>query len=133
MNIGEIARAVGMPPKTIRYYEEIGLVTPKRSGNGYRVYGDADRHQLAFLGRARSLGFPIEDCRALLALYADRARTSAEVRAIAVGHLRAIEGKVAALRAMQATLSELVSACAGDNRPDCPILADLAHEIGTPG
>lgn len=133
MNIGEIARAVGMPPKTIRYYEEIGLVTPKRSGNGYRVYGDADRHQLAFLGRARSLGFPIEDCRALLALYADRARTSAEVRAIAEGHLRAIEGKVAALRAMQATLSELVSACAGDNRPDCPILADLAHEIGTPG
>lgn len=132
MNIGEIAQAVGMPPKTIRYYEDIGLVNPKRSGNGYRVYGDTDRHQLAFLGRARSLGFSIEECRALLALYADRGRASAEVRAIAEDHLAAIEEKIAALRAMQATLSELVSACAGDDRPDCPILADLAHEVGAP-
>lgn len=133
MNIGEIAAAVGMPPKTIRYYEDIGLVTPRRSANGYRVYGAAERHNLAFLGRARSLGFSIEECRALLALYADQDRASAEVRAIAENHLRAIEDKIAALRAMQATLSELVSACAGDQRPDCPILADLASGPATCG
>lgn len=130
MNIGEIADALGMPPKTIRYYEDIGLVRPRRSANGYRVYGERDLHQLGFLGRARSLGFSIEDCRALLALYADRARASGEVKAIAEHHLREIETKIEALRAMQATLSQLVEACAGDHRPDCPILADLAHDDG---
>lgn len=130
MNIGEIADSLGMPPKTIRYYEDIGLVRPRRSANGYRVYGERDLHQLGFLGRARSLGFSIEDCRALLALYADRARASGEVKAIAEHHLREIETKIEALRAMQATLSQLVEACAGDHRPDCPILADLAHDDG---
>lgn len=127
MNIGEIAEAVGMPAKTIRYYEEIGLVRPRRSANGYRVYGPQDLHQLGFLGRARSLGFSIEDCRALLALYADRGRASAEVKAIAELHLREVEEKIAALKVMHATLSDLVTACAGDDRPDCPILADLVH------
>ena len=130
MNIGEIADSLGMPPKTIRYYEDIGLVRPRRSANGYRGYGERDLHQLGFLGRARSLGFSIEDCRALLALYADRARASGEVKAIAEHHLREIETKIEALRAMQATLSQLVEACAGDHRPDCPILADLAHDDG---
>lgn len=126
MNIGEISEAVGMPAKTIRYYEDIGLVRPARSANGYRVYGEGDLHRLGFLGRARSLGFSIEDCRALLALYGDRARASAEVKAIAEHHLGEIAAKIAALRAMEATLSHLVSACAGDHRPDCPILADLS-------
>ncbi len=130
MNIGEIAQALGMPAKTIRYYEDIGLVRPRRSANGYRVYGARDLHQLGFLGRARSLGFSIEDCRALLALYADQARSSGEVKAVAERHLREIEEKIAALRAMQATLGHLVEACAGDHRPDCPILADLAAEPG---
>lgn len=130
MNIGEIAQAVGMPAKTIRYYEDIGLVRPRRSANGYRVYGARDLHQLGFLGRARSLGFSIEDCRALLALYADQERSSGEVKAVAERHLREIEEKIAALRAMQATLAHLVEACAGDHRPDCPILADLAAEPG---
>lgn len=130
MNIGEIAQALGMPAKTIRYYEDIGLVRPRRSANGYRVYGARDLHQLGFLGRARSLGFSIEDCRALLALYADQARSSGEVKAVAERHLREIEEKIAALRAMQATLGHLVEACAGDHRPDCPILADLASEPG---
>ncbi len=130
MNIGEIAAAVGMPAKTIRYYEEIGLVRPQRSANGYRVYGEGDLHRLGFLGRARSLGFPIEDCRALLALYADRGRASGEVKAIAEHHLEGIERKIAALRTMQETLTELVHACAGDDRPDCPILADLAPADG---
>jgi MerR family copper efflux transcriptional regulator len=126
MNIGEISDVVGMPAKTIRYYEDIGLVAPRRSENGYRVYGEKDVHRLGFLGRARSLGFSIEECRALLALYADTGRASAEVKAIAEAHLVAIEEKIAALRSMQETLSALVGACAGDDRPDCPILADLA-------
>ena len=128
MNIGEISEALGMPAKTIRYYEDIGLVKPPRQGNGYRVYGERDLHRLAFLGRARSLGFTIEECRVLLALYSDRERASSEVKQIAEGHLRGIEEKIAALRSMHETLSGLVSACAGDHRPDCPILADLASE-----
>lgn len=126
MNIGDVAEASGLPIKTIRYYEEIGLLKPARRGNGYRNYGAPDLHRLAFVGRARSLGFTIEDCRALLALYVDRERTSAEVKRIAEHHLEMIEDKIAALRSMQDTLGQLVRACAGDDRPDCPILADLA-------
>ena len=133
MNIGEISEALGMPTKTIRYYEDIGLVKPPRQGNGYRVYGDRDLHRLGFLGRARTLGFTIEECRALLALYSDRARASAEVKQIAQGHLSVIAQKIAALQSMQATLTGLVSACAGDDRPDCPILADLAAPAATCG
>lgn len=140
MNIGEVAAASGLPAKTIRYYEQIGLVAPARRPNGYRDYGAADLHGLAFVARARRLGFSIEDCRALLALYGDRGRESAEVRRIAQGQLRQIGDKIAALRAMEATLSRLVEACAGDGRPDCPILDDLAaapgdrpcHEGGNP-
>ena len=128
MNIGEVAKASGLPAKTIRYYEDIGLVEPARSANGYRVYGEQELHQLAFLGRARSLGFPIEDCRALLALYRDPQRSSAEVKSIARGHLAEIDRKIAALTGMHRTLSHLVAACAGDDRPDCPILEDLAAE-----
>ena len=126
MNIGEVAQASGLPAKTIRYYEEIGLVTPLRAANGYRSFRDTDLHKLSFLGRARSLGFSIEDCRTLLALYEDRSRASADVKTVAQNHLAEIEQKIAELQAMHATLSHLVHACAGDNRPDCPILADLA-------
>ncbi|OWU82952.1 transcriptional regulator [Oceanicola sp. 22II-s10i] len=128
MNISQVADRTGLPPKTIRYYEEIGLVSPARRDNGYRDYAENDLHNLAFLGRARSLGFSIEDCRALLALYTDRERTSAEVRAIAQEHLKQIEAKIAELQAMQDTLSGLVASCHGDSRHDCPILADLAAE-----
>ncbi len=126
MNIKDAADRTGLPPKTIRYYEEIGLLTPARRPNGYRDYSDADAHSLAFLGRARSLGFSIEECRALLALYADRERTSAEVRKIAQDHLAQIETKIAELSAMRDTLGGLIASCHGDDRPDCPILADLA-------
>ena len=126
MNIGDVARASGLPAKTIRYYEEIGLVTPQRASNGYRSFRETDLHKLSFLGRARSLGFSIEDCRTLMALYEDRARASADVKAVAQNHLSEIEQKIAELNEMHATLSHLVHACAGDNRPDCPILADLA-------
>lgn len=128
MNIKEAAERSGLPPKTIRYYEGIGLVTPLRDTNGYRAFRPSDVHKLAFLARARTLGFTIEDCRTLLALWEDRSRASADVRRIAQGHLGAIDAKIASLREMRATLADLVAACAGDHRPDCPILADLAAQ-----
>jgi Cu(I)-responsive transcriptional regulator len=131
MNIGDVARAAGLPAKTIRYYEEIGLVRPKRAANGYRAFRQRDVHKLAFLGRARGLGFSIEDCRALLDLWEDDGRASAEVKAIAQGHLGEIDRRISDLRAMRATLSDLVSRCAGDDRPDCPILESL--EAGAEG
>jgi Cu(I)-responsive transcriptional regulator len=125
MNIGEIAEQTGLPAKTIRYYEDIGLVTPQRGANGYRVFRETDAHKLTFLGRARALGFSIEQCRELLALWEDRSRASADVRAVALGHLDDIETKISALAAMRDTLAELVQNCAGDDRPDCPILKGL--------
>lgn len=126
MNIGEAAHRSGLPAKTIRYYEDIALVTPDRAANGYRDYTSADVHKLAFLGRARALGFSIEDCRTLLDLYNDAGRASKDVRVIAASHLEDIEQKIADLREMHDTLSDLVRACAGDARPDCPILKSLA-------
>ncbi|MHA7850756.1 Cu(I)-responsive transcriptional regulator [Roseovarius sp.] len=126
MNIGDIAKRTGLPAKTIRYYEEIGLVTPHREANGYRVFDDKDMHRLTFLARARALGFPIEECRTLLALYKDDSRASADVKRIAQDHLAQIEDKIQQLQSMRDTLTHLVHECAGDNRPDCPILKDLA-------
>ena len=126
MNIGDVAGLSGLPAKTIRYYEDIGLVKPLRSANGYRSFRESDAHKLAFLGRARALGFTIEDCRNLLALYEDEERASAEVKEIAKQHLERIDGKITGLKEMRATLAHLVEECAGDHRPDCPILADLA-------
>ena len=130
MTIGDVADLSGLPAKTIRYYEDIGLVEPLRSANGYRSFRQSDVHKLAFLGRARALGFTIDDCRSLLKLYADTDRASAEVKQIAEQHLDRIDRKIAELTEMRATLSHLVEACAGDDRPDCPILADLAMEEG---
>jgi Cu(I)-responsive transcriptional regulator len=126
MNIGDVAHASGVPAKTIRYCEEIGLIAPGRGENGYRAFSDADLHRLAFLGRARALGFSIADCRALMALYDDAGRSSAEVKTIARDHLAEIDRKIADLTEMRDTLSDLVARCAGDDRPDCPILASLA-------
>ncbi|GGB90961.1 Cu(I)-responsive transcriptional regulator [Marivita lacus] len=126
MNIGDVAQRAGLPPKTIRYYEDIGLITPLRDTNGYRLFRESDLHKLAFLGRARALGFTIEDCRTLLALYEDNTRASADVKDLAQAHLTKIEDKIAQLQSMRDTLSELVHSCAGDNRPNCPILSDLA-------
>ncbi len=128
MNIGDVSARSGLPAKTIRYYEEIGLVKPLRGANGYREFRERDAHKLAFLGRARALGFSIEDCRNLMALYEDSGRESAEVKRIAQQHLAQIEAKIAELSGMRATLRTLVCACAGDHRPDCPILADLAAD-----
>ena len=131
MNIGDVARKSGLPAKTIRYYEDIGLIHPLRGDNGYRRFRDSDLHKLAFLGRARALGFTIEDCRSLMALYADESRESAQVKKIAEDHLHSIDDKIAQLQSMRATLAHLVSCCAGDDRPDCPILNDLgAADVG---
>ena len=128
MNIGEVAERSGIPPKTIRYYEDIGLVRPQRSGNGYRAFGETDLHKLTFLGRARALGFSIDDCRNLLGLYENENRESAQVKAVAEEHLSAIDEKIAQLQSMRETLSHLVASCHGDQRPDCPILSDLAGD-----
>ena len=125
MNIGDVATLSGLPAKTIRYYEDIGLVKPLRDANGYRAFRESEMHKLAFLGRARTLGFSIEDCRNLLALWEDKNRASADVRAIAKDHLAQIEAKISGLQEMRDTLSTLVRDCAGDDRPDCPILKTL--------
>lgn len=94
MNIGEVADRSGLPLKTIRYCEDIGLVRPQRSGNGYRAFRETDLHKLAFLGRAWALGFSIEDCRTLLGLYEDESRESAQVKAVGEEHLAAIDDKI---------------------------------------
>lgn len=126
MNVGEAARRCGLPVKTLRYYEEIGLVVPGRQDNGYRAYAEADVYKLQFLQRARSLGFSIDDCRSLLSLYEDTSRASADVKAIAQARLADIRRKIEELESLHATLSDLVKACHGDDRPHCPILEDLA-------
>lgn len=129
MNIAEVGKATGLPAKTIRYYEEIGLVQPLRSDNGYRQFREKDLHKLAFVGRARSLGFSIEDCRSLLALYEDRSRESREVHQLASEQLARVREKLVELRAMEATLSQLVACCHNDDRPDCPILGELSGDF----
>jgi MerR family copper efflux transcriptional regulator len=127
MNISEVGKRAGLPPKTIRFYEEIGLIAPKREGNGYRVFSENDLHRLAFLRRARALGFSVQECRQLLELYKDESRASADVKTLAREHLARIDTQLEELHQMRATLAELINACAGDHRPDCPILRDLAQ------
>lgn len=128
MNIGDVAERTGLPAKTIRYYEEIGLIRPERQANGYRAFSGSDLHRLEFVGRARALCFSIEACRTLLDLYADERRESADVKRVAQAHLAEIDAKIRQLQQMRATLSDLVQACKGDARPDCPILHDLSGE-----
>ena len=127
MNIGQAAEQSGLPVKTIRYYEDIGLVAPRRGHNGYRRFTDPDLHKLAFLHRARGLGFSIEDCRALLSLYEDKGRASASVKKLALDHIADIDRKLEELHSLRDTLGRLADSCHGDDRPDCPILDDLAR------
>ena len=126
MNISTTASLTGLPAKTIRYYEDIGLVVPDRNPNGYRRYDPDHVHRLAFIQRARGLGFSIEECRSLLSLYDDKHRASADVKRIAEEKIQEIDRKLAELNAMRATLTHLAQTCHGDDRPDCPILDDLA-------
>ncbi len=126
VTIREASMATGVSAKMIRHYESIGLITaPARTENRYRHYGARDLHELGFIRRARDLGFPIEDIRHLLALWRDKSRSSAEVKAIAQKHVKVLEEKAAALQAMSRTLTHLARNCHGDDRPDCPILDAL--------
>ena len=127
MNIGEAAQLSGLPTKTIRYYESINLVgAPARSAAGYRRYGQDEIATLKFIQRARSLGFSVEDVRGLLTLWRDKGRSSAEVKKMALRHADAIDRKIEELTSLRQTLEHLIERCHGDDRPDCPILDDLA-------
>ena len=129
MQIGHVAERSGVAAKTIRYYEDIGLIArAARSPAGYRRYGESDVQTLSFISRSRSLGFSVNDVANLLALWYDKQRASAEVKKLASNHLRRIDRKIAELQAMRDTLVDLIERCHGDDRPDCPILADLAGE-----
>ena len=128
MQIGEAARNARLPVKTVRYYEEVGLVKPLRTGNGYRDYGDRDVHLLKFVQRARSLGFSIDECRLLLSLYGDKRRASADVKALASEKIKQVDLKIHELQSMRKTLLRLAEHCHGDDKPDCPILDDLAGQ-----
>jgi MerR family copper efflux transcriptional regulator len=128
MQIGRVAEHSGVPAKTIRYYEEIGLISkPNRTPSGYREYDKQDIEVLRFVSRARGLGFSIKDVKNLLALYNDRGRASADVKKIALEHVDEIERKIAELDSIRRTLLHLADKCHGDEWPECPILQELAH------
>jgi MerR family transcriptional regulator, copper efflux regulator len=128
MNIGEAAARSGVPAKTIRYYEDVGLINPApRAGNGYRAYSQRDVHVLSFVQRARSLGFSVSECHQLLDLYRDPDRTSADVKALTLRRIADLDRKMAELAGMRATLVRLAETCHGDDRPECPIIEDLAQ------
>jgi MerR family copper efflux transcriptional regulator len=129
MNIGAAAAEAGVSAKMIRHYESIGLLNPAaRRANSYRDYADRDVHELRFIGRARRLGFSIEEIRTLLALWRDNARPSRDVRKIAMAHLVDLDARIAEMQEMAGALRNLVSHCHGDARPDCPILDGLGAE-----
>lgn len=129
MNIGQASKRSGVSHRMIRHYETIGLI-PKaaRRDSGYRDYDDADVHTLSFIRRARDLGFPINEIAQLLALWRDRSRTSADVKALALARASELKRKEQEIQAMRRSLEQLARNCHGDGRPDCPILEDLAHE-----
>jgi MerR family copper efflux transcriptional regulator len=129
MNIGTVSEKSGHPAKTIRYYEDIGLISPDRRDNGYRDYTSEDVHRLRFLQRSRGLGFSVGECRQLLSLYGDTHRESAEVKAIAEAKLNEIDRKLAELQGLRDMLSHLVANCHGDGRPQCPIIDGLSGKV----
>jgi MerR family copper efflux transcriptional regulator len=127
VNIGQASNASGISAKMIRYYESIGLIKAgKRTDAGYRTYGENDVHTLRFIKRARTLGFSLEQIADLLSLWQDPARASADVKAIAQAHVAELQQRIQELTEMRNTLNHLAQACAGDHRPDCPILQSLA-------
>jgi MerR family transcriptional regulator, copper efflux regulator len=127
VNIGQASDASGVSQRMIRYYEKIGLIpAPPRRDSGYRDYSDADVARLRFVAHARDLGFPIEEICALLGLWQDRDRSSADVKALATARAQELGRKVEALEQMRATLLDLAARCHGDERPECPIIDNLA-------
>ena len=133
MTIGEAAKASGAPAKMIRYYERIGLIArAERNKGNYRTYDDADVHTLQFIRRARDLGFPLAAIRSLLALWQDRSRSSRDVKRVALATVGELRRKLEELQVMVGTLEHLASHCHGDERPDCPIIADLADRAPRP-
>jgi len=133
MNIGTAAAATGVSAKMIRHYEAIGLLRPAaRRQNAYRDYGEHEIHELRFVRRARRLGFPIEEIATLLALWRDKKRPSRDVRRIARTHLDDLETRIVEMQAMATTLRKLVRSCRGNDRPECPILEDLATGADEP-
>lgn len=131
MNIGDAAKVSGVSAKMIRYYEEVGLITPPaRNQNGYRAYEKSNIHELRFIRRARDLGFTVEQISGLMHLWRDRSRASADVKRIALDHVAALEAKRREIEEMANTLRHLADNCQGDGRPDCPILENLAEGCG---
>lgn len=127
MNIGKAADRAGLPTKTVRYYADIGLVLPSsRTQTGYRNYDISSIKKLIFVKRARSFDFSIKECRELLGLYEEKNRSSSDVRKIAIHHLEEIKRKEEDLKKLRIELDHLVNACAGDDRPDCPIIDYLS-------
>lgn len=132
MNIGEAAKRSGVSAKMIRYYEQTGLIpAAQRTESGYRDYGEKDVHVLSFVRRARDLGFSVEEIGELLGLWSDTSRRSSDVKELARRHLEDLRRKIGELEAMSETLESLIGACSGDNRPDCPIIADLEQVAET--
>ncbi|MCC6302645.1 MAG: Cu(I)-responsive transcriptional regulator [Gammaproteobacteria bacterium] len=126
MNIGDAARASGVSAKMIRYYESVGLIpSATRTDSGYRSYADADVHRLRFIRRSRDLGFSVTEIHNLLGLWRDRSRKSADVKRVAQQHIADLRRRIDDLQQMADTLQTLVACCAGNDRPDCPILANL--------
>ncbi|MDP3854927.1 Cu(I)-responsive transcriptional regulator [Phenylobacterium sp.] len=135
MNIGQASKASGVSTKMIRYYDEIGLVRPaSRTESNYREFDDREINELRFIKRARSLGFSVSDITQLLSLWRDSDRSSREVKAIADHHLADLDARIAEMKSMADTLRHLSHCCTGDDRPNCPILADLTEgkEPGSP-
>ncbi|MCE7998349.1 MAG: Cu(I)-responsive transcriptional regulator [Rhodobiaceae bacterium] len=128
MKIGTLAERAGLSTKTIRYYEKVGLIDPPpRTEGGYRSYTDDDIDVLRFVARARGLGFSVKECKALLTLYSDRSRASADVKALALAHIEEVDRKIKELQSIRNTLGELATKCHGDDRPDCPIIEELSN------
>ena len=129
MRIQEASSQSGMPPKTIRFYEEIGLVRPAaRAANGYRQFSDTDVRMLKFIHRGRKLGFSVEDIQKLLSLWQDKRRASADVKKLALAHVHEIEARIRELESVKQAVLVLAEHCHGDDRPECPIIDELADE-----
>lgn len=128
MNIGAVSKAAGLPTKTVRYYADIGLVSPSgRNQSGYREYGETEVRKLIFVRRARTFGFNVKECKELIGLYENKERSSRDVKRLALQRIEEIETKMSELQSLHDELSHLAKSCQGDDRPDCPIIKGLAH------